>query len=177
MLVATDVAARGLDITDLPCVINYDLPYNAEDYVHRIGRTGRAGATGDALSVYSDKDERLLADIEKLIKQTITRGELSGFVAPSRGPRNGERDNERYGDRRRSSEAPRSAEAPRGAERGERSERAPRGYVPRREKIDPWFLKPYEPSSSARQDAPAAPSGQAKPKQKLAALLGGLPKQ
>src|SRR6476469_1695792 len=52
VLVATDVAARGLDISDLPCVINFDLPYNAEDYVHRIGRTGRAGATGDALSVY-----------------------------------------------------------------------------------------------------------------------------
>src|SRR5439155_6671271 len=59
VLVATDVAARGLDITELPCVINYDLPYNAEDYVHRIGRTGRAGASGDAVSVYSDKDERL----------------------------------------------------------------------------------------------------------------------
>jgi len=175
VLVATDVAARGLDITDLPCVINYDLPYNAEDYVHRIGRTGRAGATGDALSVYSDKDERLLADIEKLIKQTITRGELTGFVAPSRGPRNGERDNERYGDRRRG----REAEAPRSSERaasGERSER-PRGYAPRREKVDPWFLKPYEPSPTQRQEAPAAPAGQAKPKQKLAALLGGLPKQ
>ncbi len=59
VLVATDVAARGLDISDLPCVINFDLPYNAEDYVHRIGRTGRAGASGDAISVYSDKDERL----------------------------------------------------------------------------------------------------------------------
>ncbi|HEX8885830.1 MAG TPA: DEAD/DEAH box helicase, partial [Noviherbaspirillum sp.] len=53
VLVATDVAARGLDISDLPCVINYDLPYNAEDYVHRIGRTGRAGASGDAISLYS----------------------------------------------------------------------------------------------------------------------------
>jgi ATP-dependent RNA helicase RhlE len=83
ILVATDVAARGLDITDLPCVINYDLPYNAEDYVHRIGRTGRAGASGDALSIYSDKDERLLADIEKLIKQTIKRGELDGFNPPT----------------------------------------------------------------------------------------------
>src|SRR5438067_2521131 len=80
VLVATDVAARGLDITDLPCVINYDLPYNAEDYVHRIGRTGRAGATGDAISIYSDKDERLLTDIEKLIKQSIKRGDLGGFV-------------------------------------------------------------------------------------------------
>jgi ATP-dependent RNA helicase RhlE len=190
VLVATDVAARGLDITDLPCVINYDLPYNAEDYVHRIGRTGRAGATGDALSVYSDKDERLLVDIEKLIKQTITRAELTGYVAPSRGPR-GERDNERYGDRprgpRRDGDAPRAdaprADAPRsydrGGDRGERGgDRGSRGFVPRREKIDPWFLKPYEPSSAPRQEpAPAQGSSQAKPKQKLAALLGGLPKQ
>ena len=185
VLVATDVAARGLDITDLPCVINYDLPYNAEDYVHRIGRTGRAGATGDALSVYSDKDERLLADIEKLIKQTITRGELTGYVAPARGyQRGGERDNERYGDRargpRRDGDAPRSYErgGERSAERGERGERGPRGFVPRREKVDPWFLKPYEPSSTPRQEPAAAPaSSQTKPKQKLAALLGGLPKQ
>jgi len=187
VLVATDVAARGLDITDLPCVINYDLPYNAEDYVHRIGRTGRAGATGDALSVYSDKDERLLVDIEKLIKQTITRGELTGFVAPSRSPRGGERDNERYGDRARSprrdgdaAPSPRSSErsAERGDRGGERGERGARGFVPRREKVDPWFLKPYEPSTPARQEpAPAQASGQAKPKQKLAALLGGLPKQ
>ena len=60
VLVATDVAARGLDIAEMPCVINYDLPFSAEDYVHRIGRTGRAGASGDAISLYSDKDERLL---------------------------------------------------------------------------------------------------------------------
>ena len=72
VLVATDVAARGLDISDLPCVINYDLPYNAEDYVHRIGRTGRAGASGDAISLYSDKDARLLQDIEKLIRTKLT---------------------------------------------------------------------------------------------------------
>jgi len=181
VLVATDVAARGLDITDLPCVINYDLPYNAEDYVHRIGRTGRAGATGDALSVYSDKDERLLADIEKLIKQTITRGELTGYVAPARG-RGGERDNERYGDRprapRRDADAPRSAErSERGERSGERGDRGQRGFVPRREKVDPWFLKPYEPSSTPRPEpAPAQTGTQAKPKQKLAALLGGLPK-
>jgi superfamily II DNA/RNA helicase len=166
VLVATDVAARGLDITDLPCVINYDLPYNAEDYVHRIGRTGRAGASGDALSVYSDKDERLLTDIEKLIKQSITRGELAGFT-PAAHARDGERSSERRP--RRDGEAPRSAE------------RAPRGSLgpaPRREKVDPWFLKPYEPSNAARpqaaNSAPAASS--AKPKQKIAALLGGLPK-
>jgi superfamily II DNA/RNA helicase len=169
VLVATDVAARGLDITDLPCVINYDLPYNAEDYVHRIGRTGRAGATGDALSVYSDKDERLLADIEKLIKQTITRGELTGFV-PARGfERAGER-----GERR----GRRETDGARGGERTERPDRSgPRPVgVPRREKIDPWFLKPYEPSTAPRKEAAAAPAAPGKPKPKLAALLGGLPK-
>ncbi len=169
VLVATDVAARGLDITDLPCVINYDLPYNAEDYVHRIGRTGRAGATGDALSVYSDKDERLLADIEKLIKQTITRGELTGFM-PSRGGERGERPVERRGGRR-------ETDSPR-PERTERPDRGPRNYgAPRRDKIDPWFLKPYEPSAAPRKEAPAAPAASGKPKPKLAALLGGLPKQ
>jgi ATP-dependent RNA helicase RhlE len=173
VLVATDVAARGLDITDLPCVINYDLPYNAEDYVHRIGRTGRAGATGDALSVYSDKDERLLVDIEKLIKQTITRGELTGFT-PSRG---GERGAERGADRRsgrRETDGPR-AERP---ERPERTERGPRSMgAPRRDKIDPWFLKPYEPAATPRKDTTATPAASAKSKPKLAALLGGLPKQ
>jgi superfamily II DNA/RNA helicase len=170
VLVATDVAARGLDITDLPCVINYDLPYNAEDYVHRIGRTGRAGATGDALSVFSDKDERLLVDIEKLIKQTITRGELTGFT-PSRG---GERGPDRTADRRGGR---RETDAPRG-ERPERTERGPRSLgAPRREKVDPWFLKPYEPAAAPRKDTAAAPTASSKPKPKLAALLGGLPKQ
>jgi superfamily II DNA/RNA helicase len=175
VLVATDVAARGLDITDLPCVINYDLPYNAEDYVHRIGRTGRAGATGDALSVYSDKDERLLVDIEKLIKQTITRGELTGF-APGRPA---ERSSDRRASGRRDADAPRSFERSERPDRGERSERGPRGPgAPRREKVDPWFLKPYEPAAAPRKDpAEAVPVSQAKPKQKLAALLGGLPKQ
>ncbi len=163
VLVATDVAARGLDITDLPCVINYDLPYNAEDYVHRIGRTGRAGASGDALSVYSDKDERLLADIEKLIKQSITKGELSGFVPSGARMRDGDRSAERRP--RRDAEAARSGE------------RAPlRGPgAPRREKVDPWFLKPYEPSSAPRRES-AAPAAPAKAKPKLAVLLGGSPK-
>ncbi len=175
VLVATDVAARGLDISDLPCVINYDLPYNAEDYVHRIGRTGRAGASGDALSVYSDKDERLLADIEKLIKQTVPRGELPGFVAPSsRARESGRPEFARDGERR----GRRDEGAARG---GERSERPPRssGYspTPRREKVDPWFLKPYEPSSAARKEVVTPTQPQSKPgKQKLAFLLGGGPR-
>ena len=174
VLVATDVAARGLDISDLPCVINYDLPYNAEDYVHRIGRTGRAGASGDAISIYSDKDERLLVDIEKLIKQTIKRGDLAGFTPSSRG---GEERGERGGERRgRRTEDEGRARGP----------RTPSAYgsapAPRREKVDPWFLKPYEPASAAAAKpaasvAPAGGSSIIKAKPKLAFLLGGAPKQ
>jgi superfamily II DNA/RNA helicase len=73
VLVATDVAARGLDIADMPCVINHELPFNAEDYVHRIGRTGRAGAQGDAIALVDPSEERLLADIEKLMNRKLVR--------------------------------------------------------------------------------------------------------
>jgi ATP-dependent RNA helicase RhlE len=69
--VATDVAARGLDIKDVPAVFNFDVPFNAEDYVHRIGRTGRAGASGLAVTLVSGSDARLMADIEKLLKAKI----------------------------------------------------------------------------------------------------------
>ncbi|MCS6945458.1 MAG: DEAD/DEAH box helicase [Sutterellaceae bacterium] len=68
VLVATDVAARGLDIVELPAVINYDVPFNPEDYVHRIGRTGRAGATGLAITLMTGAEERAVAAIEKLTK-------------------------------------------------------------------------------------------------------------
>jgi ATP-dependent RNA helicase RhlE len=64
VLVATDIAARGLDIEALPHVVNYDLPHVAEDYVHRIGRTGRAGAEGEAVSLVSHEDRPLMAAIE-----------------------------------------------------------------------------------------------------------------
>ena len=73
VLVATDVAARGLDIADMPCVINHELPFSAEDYVHRIGRTGRAGAQGDAIALVDPSEERLLVDIEKLMNRKLVR--------------------------------------------------------------------------------------------------------
>lgn len=72
-LVATDVAARGLDIDELPHVINYELPPVAEDYVHRIGRTGRAGASGDAISLVSSEESKFLADIERLLKRSLPK--------------------------------------------------------------------------------------------------------
>ena len=84
VLVATDVAARGLDITDLPLVVNYELPHVSEDYIHRIGRTGRAGATGEAISLVSSEEERYLADIEKLLKKKIVANALpDGFDGAS----------------------------------------------------------------------------------------------
>ncbi len=169
VLVATDVAARGLDIAELPCVINYDLPYNAEDYVHRIGRTGRAGASGDALSLYSDKDARLLADIEKLIKQKFTPAVIEGFTG--RVSRSG-------GERERGERAERSERYER-HDRHERSERrGERAPMPRKEKVDPWFLKPYEPSQPAEPKPEPALSKSGKNAQppKRAALLGGVRK-
>jgi len=86
MLVATDVAARGLDIDDLPLVINVDLPIVAQDYVHRIGRTGRAGASGVAVSLVCADEAPQLAAIEALIGQTLRREEEPGFEAEHRVP-------------------------------------------------------------------------------------------
>ncbi len=96
-LVATDIAARGIDIDALPHVINYELPNIAEDYVHRIGRTGRAGMEGDALSLVCHDERAFLRDIEKLIKRNLERVVVEGFepsatatprpIQPPRGPR------------------------------------------------------------------------------------------
>ena len=79
VLVATDIASRGLDIEELPHVVNYDLPHVAEDYVHRIGRTGRAGASGEAVSLVCGEDRPLLAAIERLINRRIEQRTIAGF--------------------------------------------------------------------------------------------------
>jgi len=84
VLVATDIAARGIDIDQLPQVVNFELPNVAEDYVHRIGRTGRAGSTGSALSLVDDEELAYLRDIEKLIKRSIVRVEVEGFTPPAK---------------------------------------------------------------------------------------------
>jgi ATP-dependent RNA helicase RhlE len=86
VLVATDVAARGLDIEELPVVVNVDLPIVAEDYVHRTGRTGRAGASGEAVSLVCADEVQQLAAIEQLTKQTLKRVEEAGFAPDHRVP-------------------------------------------------------------------------------------------
>lgn len=83
LLVATDIAARGLDIVDLPCVFNYELPYSPEDYVHRIGRTGRAGSSGLAVSLYSPAEEKLLAGVERFINRKL---EITPLPSPPSPP-------------------------------------------------------------------------------------------
>jgi ATP-dependent RNA helicase RhlE len=79
VLVATDIAARGIDIVDLPHVVNFDLPQVVEDYVHRIGRTGRAGANGEAVSLVCADEIKQLRDIERLIRTILVREEIEGF--------------------------------------------------------------------------------------------------
>ncbi len=170
LLVATDVAARGLDIVDLPGVFNFDVPFNAEDYIHRIGRTGRAGASGLAVTLVTRDDTRLVSDIEKLIKSKI---ELEPFDLDDERPRR---------------PRPRADDEP--AVRETREERAvapPQRSYERRapaSAADPFFDRPYEPPATAAAAAwePApktavsstrALSPNIKPKRKVAALLGG----
>jgi ATP-dependent RNA helicase RhlE len=110
VLVATDIAARGIDIEQLARVINFDLPHVPEDYVHRIGRTGRAGATGLAISLVSGEEGKQLRDIERLIKFAVPRGDSEEYAfalanpapaskssEPSRRPANNQRPRGRQG--------------------------------------------------------------------------------
>ena len=143
-LVATDVAARGLDIDQLPLVVNYELPTNAEDYVHRIGRTGRAGASGEAISLVDGEEERRLVEIEKLLKREFPRERAAVSVAPRAAP----------------SHRPAKAAAPSHAHAHARKPAA-----------DDWFMKPYVPSPSAAKAEEQPAFCPDKPKKQLAALL------
>ena len=153
-LVATDVAARGLDISELPMVINYEIPSAPEDYVHRIGRTGRAGALGIAISFVSPEEDKYIAEIEKLIKRQIPK-ETIALEKPS--------------SKARSTSSKDSSYKSNNAQDASATKRMP----PKKKSSDPWFDKPYEAST-----APSNANINARPilgnKAPVAALLGGL---
>ncbi len=162
VLVATDIAARGIDIAELPFVINYELPYTPEDYVHRIGRTGRAGTPGEAISLVCPDETRLLDDIEKLLKRAIPRKTVD---APEP-----DQSRERR-PRRESHEAPRAhAPAPAAAHK------PPAAAKPQRASDGFDFSKPYEPETAAAapKTAEKMPSIRGRINRPTAALLGGL---
>lgn len=96
VLVATDIASRGIDVNHLPCVINFDLPYVAEDYVHRIGRTGRAGTFGLAISLFSENESKQLRSIESLVGRKLVREIIAGFTPRAKTPIDSSADDE-YG--------------------------------------------------------------------------------
>lgn len=147
VLVATDVAARGLDISELPMVINYEIPSSPEDYVHRIGRTGRAGASGIAISLVSEDEEKYLAEIEKLIKRTIDKEQAVVNKRPS--PKKS--DSEPFKQTSNTFSKPRMHH--------------------RKAASDPWFDKPYEPSKVSNE---VVQRNIKTSKKVVAALLGGL---
>ncbi len=185
VLVATDVAARGLDIDDLPHVINFELPHVPEDYIHRIGRTGRAGKEGDATSLVCAEERGKLAEIEKLIKRPIEQVAVPGFEAGAafsepmekgRRGRGGASRPERSEGGRNKPAAPRRE--PRDDHK--REPREPRRIEPAKPKLpkldfDP--SKPYESRVSAQDTAAPEPKrSHHRPKRAVPALLGGLPK-
>lgn len=161
VLVATDVASRGLDIEGLPQVINFDIPHSPEDYVHRIGRTGRAGMTGEAISLVAPEDRDSLAAIEKLIRRSLERVLVPGFE-PNAGAVAAVIGRSGRGDGRG-----------RGEGRGRGAARRPSSARPA-QAADPIFSKPYEPGAgqAPEQAREAGPKSGRRPKQ-LAVLLGG----
>ena len=162
-LVATDIAARGLDIEQLPFVVNYELPHAPEDYVHRIGRTGRAGLPGEAISLVANDEMKFLEDIERLLKRKLPRASATGYER----------------DAGRSEPAPGRGHAP--ARHHERPQQA-HSRPPTREKHAPAaakpafdFTKPYEPAPSTSKPATATPQASHRDHRHrpTAALLGG----
>jgi superfamily II DNA/RNA helicase len=170
LLVATDVAARGLDIKDVPAVFNFDLPFNPEDYIHRIGRTGRAGASGLAVTFVSGSDARLVGDLEKLLKKKL---EIEAVEFEEDRPQGRINDGRRAWRERGETGDPRDAlDTPRPL----REVRAPRAPAAPR---DPFFDQPYEtPAAEVAPawEAAATPvtnrvSANIKTKRKVAALF------
>ncbi len=171
VLVATDVAARGLDITELPAVINYDVPWAPEDYVHRIGRTARAGASGAAITIASGADDKSVTAIEKLIKRQLEPLPIQLSRVRSARPESRPRSDGARGDRPRSEGA-----------RGERP-RTERTRAPGRPPepaavVDDFFTRPYEPPADAGSPSEAAATAEAAARMerkpgRVAALLGG----
>jgi ATP-dependent RNA helicase RhlE len=157
VLVATDIAARGLDIEQLPFVVNYELPYTPEDYVHRIGRTGRAGLPGEALSLVSPDEMRLLAEVEKLLKRKLPRVEAP---APERAP---SRPRERHHEKRGAPGRPPPALAD--------------AVVNHNPESTFDFSKPYEPAEAASPHRAHSlpPPVRGRPARPTPALLGGGP--
>jgi superfamily II DNA/RNA helicase len=182
VMVATDVAARGLDIVDLPAVFNFDVPFNAEDYVHRIGRTGRAGQSGLAVTLVSREDARLVGEIEKLLKKKIELEplELDEGAPPRRDVRERVRRDEAPVDRGRDA----VRDTPR--EPAREREREPQAFRPRPApsvSTDPFFDRPYESAAPEGAEAPswerkgaAQPTSRLSPniksKKRVAALFG-----
>ena len=176
LLVCTDVAARGLDIKDVPAVFNFDIPFHAEDYVHRIGRTGRAGQSGLAVTFVSKSDGRLVAEIEKLLK---TKLDLEPIEFEEDLPDIRKQGHINDGRRMYQQEAERGRDA--GSPRPPREARS--DYKPRVRSApaDPFFDKPYEPSlppeaapsweAAAARPGVRAISGNIRPKRKVAALF------
>ena len=159
VLVATDVASRGLDIEGLPQVINFDVPHSPEDYVHRIGRTGRAGMTGEAISLVAPEDQEAIAAIEKLIKKRIERVPVPTFQS-------GQNVAALMSDEPRRKPSP--SREPR---RGE-----PRREPAKKQHSDPIFSKPYEPGTAPPQPKSETAEQPRRKQRQVAALLGGFKK-
>ena len=181
VLVATDVAARGLDIDDLPHVINYELPHTAEDYIHRIGRTGRAGKLGNATSLFAPEETQRLSDIEKLIKRKIERVEITGFNLGTATPeREHGRERTGGGHRREHEEKRREREVKQHDRRPPPHLPAPAAHVPRLDprlpKLDFDPNKPYVGKAGAVEIGAEKPAP-TRPQRPVAALLGGFGKK
>ena len=167
ILVATDIAARGLDIDQLPHVVNFELPNVEEDYVHRIGRTGRAGRTGEAISLVAPDEEKLLKSIERMTKQRIPDGDLMGFDATTieaeapevrepRQPRGGRNPRPAREPKAATEERPARSERPARPERGPRPQRSAEQNGQPRNNRNPRDRKPQH--AGAPSSVPALPA-------------------